>query len=226
MRAKRKILVTSALPYANGSIHLGHLVEYIQTDIWVRFQRMIGNECYYMCADDTHGTPIMISARKNDISPEELIANMHKEHLRDFNAFRISFDNYYSTNSEENRELCEYIYLEAKSKGAIYEKEIEQYYCERDAMFLPDRMIKGICPVCKAAEQYGDNCEACSATYDPTELISPYCSICASKPVIKKATHYYFKLSSFTKELEKWVSEDHVRPEIKNKLKEWFEQGD
>jgi methionyl-tRNA synthetase len=225
MSSKRRILVTSALPYANGSIHLGHLVEYIQTDIWVRFQRLIGNECYYMCADDTHGTPIMISARKQNISPEELISKMYAEHLRDFNAFRISFDNYYSTNSKENREFCEYIYSEAKHKGAIYEKEIEQYYCEHDGMFLPDRMIKGICPICKAEDQYGDNCEACSATYDPTELISPFCSICGAKPVIKKSIHYYFKLSNFTNELKEWVSQDHLRPEIKNKLQEWFTQG-
>ncbi|MFA5338140.1 MAG: methionine--tRNA ligase [Candidatus Omnitrophota bacterium] len=225
MSNKRKILVTSALPYANGSIHLGHLVEYIQTDIWVRFQRLIGNECYYMCADDTHGTPIMISARKQNISPEELIGKMYTEHLRDFNAFRISFDNYYSTNSKENREFCEYIYSEAKQKGAIYEKEIEQYYCEHDGMFLPDRMIKGICPRCKAQDQYGDNCEVCSATYDPTELISPFCSICGAKPIIKKSSHYYFKLSNFTNELKEWVSQDHLRPEIKNKLQEWFTQG-
>jgi len=225
MSNKRKILVTSALPYANGSIHLGHLVEYIQTDIWVRFQRLIGNDCYYMCADDTHGTPIMISARKQNISPEELISKMYAEHLRDFNAFRISFDNYYSTNSEENRELAEYIYSKAKEKEAIYEKEIEQYYCEHDGMFLPDRMIKGICPVCKAEDQYGDNCEVCSATYDPTELISPFCSICGAKPIIKKSTHYYFKLSSFAGELKKWVAGDHLRPEIKNKLEEWFTQG-
>lgn len=225
MSNKRKILVTSALPYANGSIHLGHLVEYIQTDIWVRFQRLIGNDCYYMCADDTHGTPIMISARKQNISPEELIKKMYDEHLRDFNAFRISFDNYYSTNSEENRELAEYIYSKAKEKGAIYEKEIEQYYCEHDGMFLPDRMIKGTCPVCKAEDQYGDNCEACSATYDPTELISPFCSICGAKPIIKKSTHYYFKLSNFASELKKWVAGDHLRSEIKNKLEEWFTQG-
>ncbi|MCK9615388.1 MAG: methionine--tRNA ligase [Candidatus Omnitrophica bacterium] len=225
MEQRRRILVTSALPYANGSIHLGHLVEYIQTDIWVRFQRLIGNECYYMCADDTHGTPIMISARKQNIPPEELISKMYTEHLRDFSAFRISFDNYYSTNSEENREFCEYIYSEAKQKGAIYEKEIEQYYCEHDGMFLPDRMIKGICPRCKAEDQYGDNCETCSATYDPTELISPFCAICGAKPIIKKSTHYYFKLSNFTNELREWVSQDHLRPEIKNKLQEWFTQG-
>jgi len=225
MQNKRKILVTSALPYANGSIHLGHLVEYIQTDIWVRFQRLVGNNCYYMCADDTHGTPIMISARKQNISPEELIAKTYEEHLRDFNAFRINFDNYYSTNSEENRELAEYIYSQAKQKGVIYEKEIEQYYCENDGIFLPDRMIKGTCPICKAEDQYGDNCESCSATYNPTELIKPFCSICRGKPVVRKSVHYYFKLSDFAGELKKWVAEDHLRPEIKNKLAEWFTQG-
>lgn len=225
MNKKRKILVTSALPYANGSIHLGHLVEYIQTDIWVRFQRLMGNECYYMCADDTHGTPVMISARKQNVSPEELISKMHVEHLRDFNAFNISFDNYYSTNSEENRELAEYIYSQAKEKGAVYKKEIEQYYCEKDAMFLPDRMIRGTCPACKAQDQYGDNCEVCSATYDPTELISPICAICGAKPILKKSTHYYFKLSNFSDALKKWVAGDHLRVEIKNKLEEWFTQG-
>ncbi|HOW43333.1 MAG TPA: methionine--tRNA ligase [Candidatus Omnitrophota bacterium] len=225
MKTQRHLLVTSALPYANGSIHLGHMVEYIQTDIWVRFQRLRGNECYYMCADDTHGTPIMISARKQNISPQELIERMHREHTRDFAAFRISFDNYYSTNSEENRELAEYIYRQAQQLDAIYAKEIEQYYCEKDGMFLPDRMIKGTCPACKAKDQYGDACEICSATYDPTQLIEPFCAVCGAKPVLRKSTHYYFKLSAFTDKLKAWVAGGHVRPEIQNKLREWFDQG-
>lgn len=225
MDSKRRILVTSALPYANGSIHLGHLVEYIQTDIWARFQRMRGNECYFMCADDTHGTPVMISARKQGISPEELIARVHSEHTADFAAFRISFDNYYSTNSPENRELAEYIYACAKEQGVIYERQIEQYYCEQDGFFLPDRMIKGACPVCKAKEQYGDACESCSATYDPIQLISPYCAVCSGKPVMRKSAHFYFKLSAMSERLSQWVWAGHLQPEVRNKLKEWFDQG-
>jgi len=223
--ANRNILATSALPYANGNIHLGHLVEYIQTDIWVRFQRMRGHRCYYMCADDTHGTPIMISANKQGIRPEELITHMHAQHLRDFTAFRISFDDYYSTNSEENRELAEFIYLQAKEKDAIYEKEIQQYFCEKDNLFLPDRMIKGKCPSCHATEQYGDSCEACSAIYEPTRLGEPYCAICGTKPKLRSSVHHYFKLSAFTEELKKWTSAGHIRPEVQNKLQEWFTQG-
>ncbi len=225
MKAQRHILVTSALPYANGSIHLGHLVEYIQTDIWVRFQKMRGHECLYMCADDTHGTPITINARKQGITPEELISRMHKEHVRDFAAFRVQFDHYYSTNSPENKELAEFVYAEARQKGVIYEKEIEQYYCEKDGMFLPDRMIKGVCPHCKAIDQYGDGCEVCSAVYDTMSLVAPKCSVCGTVPVVRKSLHYYFKLSALTDKLKSWVEAGHVRPEIHNKLKEWFQQG-
>ncbi|MFC1753733.1 methionine--tRNA ligase [Thermoproteota archaeon] len=222
---KRKILVTSALPYANGSIHLGHLVEYIQTDIWVRFQKLLGNTCYYMCADDTHGTAIMLSAKKQGITPQELIKKIHKEHIQDFNEFLIEFDNYYTTDSKENQELSEYIFLEAQKKGIIYEKEIEQMYCEHDNMFLPDRFIRGICPKCNALDQYGDSCEVCSSTYSPGELIAPKCAECGNTPVKKTSMHYFFKLSALTDEVKKWIDTDPVRVEIKNKLQEWFEGG-
>jgi methionyl-tRNA synthetase len=222
---KRKILVTSALPYANGSIHLGHLVEYIQTDIWVRFQKLSGNECYYMCADDTHGTPIMLSAKRNKITPEELIAKMHLEHSKDFSGFGIKFDNYYTTNSPENKELAEFIYNTAKASGYIAKKEIAQAYCEKCQMFLPDRFIKGKCPKCGAEDQYGDACEVCSTTYDPLELVKPYCIECGSTPVKKRSTHYFFKLSALADKLQEWLKSGHVAPEIYNKLQEWFKQG-
>lgn len=222
---ERKLLVTSALPYANGSIHLGHLVEYIQTDIWVRFQKLNANECYYMCADDTHGTPIMLSAKKNKITPEELISKMQQEHLKDFTAFGINFDNYYTTNSPENKELSENIFLAAKKQNLIYEKEIEQAYCEKCKIFLPDRFIKGTCPKCGAEEQYGDACEVCATTYNPLDLINPYCVECGSKPILKKSNHYFFKLSALTANLQTWLKAGHIPPEIYNKLQEWFKQG-
>jgi methionyl-tRNA synthetase len=225
MSKKRNILITSALPYANGDIHLGHLVEYIQTDIWVRFQKLIGNNCYYMCADDTHGTPIMLSAAKQKITPEELIQKTYQEHVKDFDAFGVSFDNYYSTNSDENKMFAELIYTEAKKNGAIYEKEIEQMYCNNCNLFLPDRFIKGTCPRCKTAEQYGDSCENCSATYSPTELIEPQCAECDSKPGLKKSNHFFFKLSMFTEKVQTWLAQSEIQPEVKNKLQEWFDQG-
>ena len=221
----RKILATSALPYANGSIHLGHLVEYIQTDIWVRFQKLCGNECLYVCADDTHGTPIMLSAKRTGITPEELIAKMQDEHKADFQSFNINFDNYYTTDSPENKELSEMIYAKAKEKNLIEEKEISQAYCEKCRMFLPDRFIKGICPQCGAEDQYGDSCEVCSATYSPTELKKAHCIECGSTPAQKKSTHYFFKLSSLTEELLNWVKAGHIQTEIYNKLMEWFKQG-
>jgi len=225
MSKPRNILVTSALPYANGSIHLGHLVEYIQTDIWVRYQKILGNKCYYMCADDTHGTAIMLSAKKQGIAPEALINNVHAEHFEDFKAFHIEFDNYYSTHSEENRKLAEYIYTQAKEKNAIYEKEIEQYFCDHCNIFLPDRFIKGTCPICKAENQYGDNCESCSATYSATSLINPRCAECGQAPVMKKSRHFFFQLSQFKDFLQNWVREGHLTLPIQNKLQEWFDQG-
>ncbi|MDR1997867.1 MAG: methionine--tRNA ligase [Candidatus Margulisbacteria bacterium] len=221
----RKILVTSALPYANGSIHLGHLVEYIQTDIWVRYQKLLGNECYYMCADDTHGTPVMLSAKRRNLAPEELIAQMHAEHSADFAAFNIGFDNYYSTNSPENKALSELFYRQARAKGLIYEQDISQAYCEKCRMFLPDRFIKGVCPQCGAAEQYGDSCEVCSATYSPLDLLDAHCTECGGAPVQKNSVHYFFKLSAMTAELLAWVQAGHIHTEIYNKLQEWFKQG-
>lgn len=222
---KRRLLVTSALPYANGSIHLGHLVEFVQTDIWVRFQKQQGHICHYIGADDTHGTPIMLSAQKQGITPEELIAKTHTEHFRDLSAFGIHFDLYYTTHSEENRHLSEFIYGEAQKQGVIEEREIEQYFCTQCDMFLPDRFIRGTCPSCEAEDQYGDSCEKCSATYEPTQLKKPKCSQCQSSPVMRKSQHYFFKLSLFSDKIQEWLTQNTVRPEVKNKLKEWFTQG-
>ncbi len=221
----RKILVTSALPYANGSIHIGHLVEYLQTDMWVRFQKLRGNKCYYFCADDTHGTPIMIRARKEGVKPEDLIEKMHCEHQADFNEFQIEFDNYYTTHSTENKELACMIYTRLKEGGHIDTREVEQAYCEHDKMFLPDRFIRGICPKCGAADQYGDSCEVCNSTYTPLELKEPACSICGNKPVRKKSEHFFFKLGDFEKQLHDWINGGHVHKQVANKLQEWFNAG-
>ena len=221
----RKILVTSALPYANGSIHLGHLVEYLQTDIWVRNQKMSGNTCYYICADDAHGTPIMLKAKELDIKPEELIKETYQEHIKDFEDFGIEFDNYYTTHSEENREYSEFIYNSLKDNGDIKSKEIEQFYDESAKMFLPDRYIKGICPKCGAEDQYGDACEECGATYSPTELKKPISIISDTKPSTKKTEHFFFKLSNHTDYLKKWMKKDSVQSEIQNKLEEWLKDG-
>jgi methionyl-tRNA synthetase len=221
----RKILVTSALPYANGSIHLGHLVEYLQTDIWVRNQKMSGNTCYYICADDAHGTPIMLKAKELDVKPEELIQKTYQEHVKDFEDFGIEFDNYYTTHSEENREYSEFIYNSLKDNGDIKSQEIEQFYDESAKMFLPDRYIKGICPKCGAEDQYGDACEECGATYSPTELKKPISIISNTKPSTKKTEHFFFKLSNYTDYLKKWMKKDSVQSEIQNKLEEWLKDG-
>ena len=221
----RKILVTSALPYANGSIHLGHLVEYLQTDIWVRNQKMSGNTCYYICADDAHGTPIMLKAKELDVKPEELIQKTYQEHVKDFEDFGIEFDNYYTTHSEENREYSEFIYNSLKDNGDIESQEIEQFYDESAKMFLPDRYIKGICPKCGAEDQYGDACEECGATYSPTELKKPISIISNTKPSTKKTEHFFFKLSNYTDYLKKWMKKDSVQSEIQNKLEEWLKDG-
>ena len=221
----RKILVTSALPYANGSIHLGHLVEYLQTDIWVRNQKMSGNTCYYICADDAHGTPIMLKAKELDVRPEELIQKTYQEHVKDFEDFGIKFDNYYTTHSEENREYSEFIYNSLKENGDIKSQEIEQFYDESAKMFLPDRYIKGICPKCGAEDQYGDACEECGATYSPTELKKPISIISNTKPSTKKTEHFFFKLSNYTDYLKKWMKKDSVQSEIQNKLEEWLKDG-
>jgi len=221
----RKILVTSALPYANGSIHLGHLVEYIQTDIWVRFQKMQGNIAYYICADDTHGTPIMLMAEQEKISPEELVEKIHKEHSKDFEEFHVNFDNFYLTNSPENKELSEDIYKTLFKNNKILEKEIEQFYDPNKKMFLPDRFIKGECPKCKAKDQYGDSCEVCGSTYNPTDLINPYSVLTGASPIKKKTKHYFFKLSECSDFLLKWTKSGTLQKEASNKLEEWFKSG-
>ena len=223
---KRKLLVTTALPYANGSIHLGHMLEGVQTDIWVRYQKLMGNECYFFCADDTHGTPVMLAAKKEGISPEELVSKIHKEHYQDLTGFYIEYDNYYSTNSPENRHFSEEIYNSLKKKSHIAEREIEQSYCEHDKMFLPDRFIKGTCPKCSAKEQYGDGCEVCGSNYSPKDLVDSHCAICGNTPGLKKSKHLFFKLQDFQKELSAWIENpDHVQEGVRNKLNEWFSQG-
>ncbi len=224
--SQRQILVTSALPYANGPIHLGHLVEYIQTDIWARFQRLRGHHCLYVCADDAHGTPIMLRAQQEGISPEELIRRVGEEHRRDFAGFHIAFDNYYTTHSPENRELANLIYTRLKEGGHIVRRTIRQAYDPEAGMFLPDRFIKGKCPRCGAEDQYGDSCEACGATYSPTDLVDAVSAISGARPVEKESEHYFFRLADFEDFLRRWTREEgHVQPEIAAKLKEWFEAG-
>ncbi len=221
---KRKILVTSALPYANGSIHLGHLVEYIQTDIWVRFQNMQGNTCHYVCADDTHGTPIMLRAEKEGITPEQLIARVWQEHYDDFAAFHVKFDNYGSTNSSETREFAQGIYRKLKAENLIEVRSIEQFYDPVKNMFLPDRFIKGECPKCHAKDQYGDNCEACGAAYAPTDLINPFSAVSGAKPELRNSDHYFFKLSDprCQQFLRQWTRSDTLQTEASNKMQEWL----
>jgi len=221
----RKIVVTSALPYANGPIHIGHLVEYLQTDIWVRFQKMCGNECLYFCADDTHGTPIMISARAAGIDPEKLIAQMHKEHVADFDSFYVQFDNYYTTHSPENKYLSELIFNRLNEAGSIIKRDVEQAYCENCKMSLPDRFVRGTCPRCKAQDQYGDSCEVCSATYEPGELINPYCATCRAPPVLKTSEHYFFKVRDYEQRLRQLIAGGHTQKSVANKLDEWFNIG-
>ena len=221
----RKILVTSALPYANGSIHLGHLVEYLQTDIWVRNQKMSGNQCIYVCADDAHGTPIMLKAQELQIKPEELIKKNYKEHCQDFSDFYIEFDNYHSTHSDENKEYSTYIYEKLKEKGDIVTKTIEQFYDNEAKMFLPDRYIKGECPKCGAKDQYGDSCEECGATYSSTEIINPVSVVTNSPPITKETEHFFFKLSNYDDFLKNWISEETTQSEIRNKLSEWLSEG-
>ena len=223
MADNRKIVVTCAVPYANGDIHLGHLVEYIQTDFWVRFQKLRGNECVYVCADDTHGTPIMIRARKEGITPEELIARSHAEHMRDFTDFQVKFDNYYTTNSPENKALSERIYAAMEASGAITRKSTPQLYCEHCKMFLPDRFVKGTCPKCGAENQYGDSCDRCGATYGAEELGSPKCTTCGASPVVKDTEHLYFELEPQHDYLEKWIP-GHTTSDVSNKLLEWFKE--
>ena len=222
---QRKILVTSALPYANGPIHLGHMVEYIQTDIWVRFHRMNGNQCYFVCADDAHGTPIMLRARNDNITPEQLIECYRKEHERDFADFNISFDNYYTTHSPENRELAEHIYLQLKKGGHIRRKTINQAYDPGEKIFLPDRFVKGQCPRCGAEDQYGDSCEICGATYSPSDLKNPVSVLSGLTPEQRESEHLFVRLSDFSEMLQEWVATELSQNEARNKLKEWFDVG-
>ncbi len=224
-QTQRNILLTSALPYANGPIHLGHLVEYIQTDIWNRFQKMRGHNSIYVCADDAHGTPIMLRAQSEGIEPEELIARVAREHRRDFDDFHIDFDNYYSTHSEENQEQANTIYQRLRDNGHIVSRVITQAYDPEKEMFLPDRFIKGTCPRCKAEDQYGDSCEVCGATYQPTDLINPVSAISGATPITKESEHYFFRLGDFEGMLQYWIKGEHMQPEIANKLEEWFEAG-
>ncbi len=221
----RKILVTSALPYANGPIHIGHMVEYIQTDIWVRFHKMRGQTCYYVCADDAHGTPIMLRAEKEGITPEQLIAKTSEDHQADFRDFAVDFDNYHSTHSEENKELATSIYLTLKEKGHINRRTIKQAYDPEKNMFLPDRFIRGECPKCGAKDQYGDSCEVCGATYAPTDLKNPISAISGTTPIEKESEHHFFKLNDFNKYLHKWTRAGYLQNEVTNKLDEWFESG-
>ena len=223
---KKRIIVTSALPYANGPIHIGHLVEYIQTDIFVRFLRLIGEDVVYCCADDTHGTPIEIKAKELGIVPEELIGRFHRDHLRDFTSFNIKFDSYYSTNSKENKYFSDLIFERLKKKNLIYQKEIELTYCGKCGRFLPDRYVKGKCPKCNAPDQYGDVCESCNATYKTTDLVEPYCVVCGSKPIRRISRHYFFKLSAFSDKLKKWLVENkNLQDEIKNYVLNWIKEG-
>ena len=222
---KRRILVTSALPYANGEIHLGHLLEYIQTDIWVRFQKMQGNECHYVCADDAHGTPIMLKADEMGIDPEELIAGVSERHQADFKDFNVNFSQFHSTHSEENRHYSELIYSRLKDSGFIKTRVISQAYDPEKEMFLPDRFIKGECPKCGAEDQYGDNCEVCGATYSTTDLKNARSVVSGAVPIEKESEHYFFDLPQFEQQLKEWTNAGHLQDEVSNKLAEWFEQG-
>ena len=223
--SKRIILVTSALPYANGEIHLGHLLEYIQTDIWVRFQKMQGHECHYVCADDAHGTPIMLKADEMGIEPEALIAEVSKRHQSDFSDFNINFSQFHSTHSEENRYFSELIYSRLKDLGFIEKRVISQAFDPEKEMFLPDRFIKGECPKCGADDQYGDNCEVCGATYSTTELKNARSVVSGAIPIEKDSEHYFFDLPQFEDQLKEWTNAGHLQDEVSNKLAEWFEQG-
>jgi methionyl-tRNA synthetase len=223
---KENLIVTCALPYANGSIHLGHMVEHIQADIWVRFQKMQQKNCYFICADDTHGTPIMLKAKQLGITPEQLIASAYNEHIADFADFNINYDHYHSTNSSESKKLVYDIYAKLKSNNKISTKTINQLYDEQEQMFLPDRFVKGTCPKCKALDQYGDNCEVCGATYSPIDLIDYYSVVSGTKPIFKESEHYFFKLSECTEYLTTWLNTaNRLQPEARNKMQEWLNSG-
>ena len=221
----RKILVSNALPYANGSIHMGHLVEYLQGDIWARFQKLRGHECTYVCASDVHGTPVMLKARELGVSPQELTEKVTEEFLQDFSAFGIEFDNYYTTHSPENEALVVEMFEALRASGDIYTKTIEQAYDEQEGMFLPDRFVRGTCPVCSTEDQYGDACENCGATYSPADLIDPVSVLSGTTPVKRDSEHYFFKLSEYEARLRNWMREANLEKGIVSKLEEWFEAG-
>ena len=225
MTTERKLLVTSALPYANGSLHLGHLVGYIQTDIWVRFQKMLGHDCLYICGSDAHGTPIMIQAEKLGMTPEVMVERIHAEQQRDFADFFIGFDQYYTTHSKENEEYVNLIFERQLEKGNICRRTIKQLFDPEKKIFLPDRYVKGECPKCHAKDQYGDNCEVCGTTYVPTDLINYYSALSGTKPIEKESEHYFFKLQNFTEFLKAWTHRGHLQPQVTNKLDEWFNIG-
>ncbi|MBY0386001.1 methionine--tRNA ligase [bacterium] len=220
---KRQILVTTALPYANGPIHMGHMLEHVQADIWVRFQRMTGNECYFFCADDTHGTPIFVRAKNEGRKPEDLIAEVYKQHKKTFQDFQISFDHYSSTHSDTNRQISEEFYIAMRDQKHTAIKQIKQTYCPNDKMFLPDRLVKGTCPKCSALNQYGDSCDVCGSTYSPTELKQSACSLCGTAPILKESDHIFFKLNHFRQFLKDWVA-DRTSIEVSKKLDEWLKE--
>ena len=221
----RKILVTCALPYANGSIHLGHMLEHVQADIWVRYQRLRGNEVHFICADDAHGTPIMLKAQQMGVEPEQMIAEVSKEHQADFAGFDIDFSNYHSTHSPENRELASFVYTQLKDKGFITSRTISQLFDPEKEMFLPDRFVKGTCPKCKAEDQYGDNCDNCGETYSPTDLINPKSAVSGATPIMKDSEHFFFDLPQFEDMLKAWTKSGALQDETSNKMQEWFESG-
>ncbi len=222
---QRQILVTSALPYANNSIHIGHLVEYIQTDIWVRFQRMRGHRCTYVCASDAHGTPVMLRARELGVEPADLVEKFRAEHQRDFAAFDVVFDNFYSTHSPENEALVTEIYARLRDGGFISQRNIRQAYDQQAGMFLPDRFVRGNCPHCGAEDQYGDSCENCGRTYSPSDLVDPRSVISGETPVERESEHYFFKLGAFEDSLRSWINSGVVDGGVARKLEEWFEAG-
>src|SRR5580698_4952203 len=225
MTQRRRILVTSALPYANGPLHLGHILEMIQTDIWVRFQKLRGHECYYVGADDTHGTPIMLKAQSEGVTPEQLIAQVNIEHKRDLTEMLVEMDNFDSTHSSENKVLCDRMYELQKEAGYIDRRSVRQAYDESANMFLPDRYVKGVCPVCATPDQYGDSCENCGSTYTPADLKNPISVVSGTTPVWRESEHYFFKLSAFEKELKSWIGSGAVQESVARKLEEWFSQG-
>ncbi len=225
MKKTEKILITSALPYANGPLHIGHMVEYIQTDVYTRFLKLTGKNAVYVCADDTHGTPIEVNAAKAGKKPEEFIKHWYDKHVKDMKSYLVKHDSYYSTHSKESKHFTELIYNRLKKKGLIYKKEMDLMYCEHDKRFLPDRYVKGVCPKCGASDQYGDQCEKCGTTYTPVDLIKSYCSICQNKPVVRKSEHYFFKLGSFSGKLKKYIEKGKFQPEIKNQILNWIKDG-